>query len=31
MCLIFVFLAFLGTSVWILYKEGDLKPLLGFD
>ena len=30
-CLIFVFLAFFGTSVWILYKEGDLKPLLGFD
>lgn len=29
MCLIFVFLAFLGTSVWILYKEDDLKPLLG--
>ena len=29
MCLIFVFLAFLGTTVWILYKEDDLKPLLG--
>ena len=29
MCLIFVFLAFLGTSVWILYKEDDLKQLLG--
>ena len=29
MCLIFVFLAFLGTSVYILYKEDDLKPLLG--
>lgn len=28
-CLIFVFLAFLGTTVWILYKEGDLKSLLG--
>ena len=27
MCLIFVFLAFLGTTVWILHKEGDLKPL----
>lgn len=29
MCLIFVFLAFLGTTVWILFKEEDLKPLLG--
>ena len=29
MCLIFVFLAFLGTTGWILYKEYDLKPLLG--
>ena len=29
MCLIFLFLAFLGTTAWILYKEGDLKPLLG--
>ncbi len=29
MCLIFLFLAFLGTSVWILHKEGDIKPLLG--
>jgi uncharacterized protein involved in exopolysaccharide biosynthesis len=29
MCLIFLFLAFLGTSVWILYKEDDLKQLLG--
>ena len=28
-CLIFVFLAFLGTTVWVLYKEDDLKPLLG--
>lgn len=28
-CMIFVFLAFLATSVWILYKEDDLKPLLG--
>ena len=27
--LIFLFLAFLGTSVWILHKEGQLKPLLG--
>ena len=29
MCLIIVFLAFLITTVWILYKEDDLKPLLG--
>ena len=29
MCLIFLFLAFLGTSAYILYKEDDLKPLLG--
>ena len=29
MCLIFLFLAFLGTTAWILYKEEDLKPLLG--
>lgn len=29
MCLIFVFLAFLGTTVYILYKEDDLKQLLG--
>ncbi len=29
MCLIFLFLAFLGTTVWILYKEDDIKPLLG--
>ncbi len=29
MCLIFLFLAFLGTSVYALYKEGDLKQLLG--
>ena len=27
--LIFLFLAFLCTSVWILHKEGQLKPLLG--
>jgi len=27
--LVYVFLAFLATSVWILYKEGELKPLLG--
>ena len=31
MCLIFVFLAFLATTAWILYKEDDLKPLLGLD
>ena len=29
MCLIFLFLAFLGITVCILYKEDDLKPLLG--
>ena len=29
MCLIFVFLAFLGVTAYILYKEDDLKPLLG--
>lgn len=28
-CLIFLFLAFLGTTAWIFYKEDDLKPLLG--
>ncbi len=31
MCLIFLFLAFLGTTAFILYKEDDLKPLLGMD
>lgn len=31
MCLIFLFLAFLGTTGWILYKEDDLKPLLGLN
>lgn len=31
MCIIFLFLAFLATTVWILYKEDDLKPLLGLD
>ena len=31
LCLIFLFIAFLGTSIWILYKEGDLKPLLGLE
>ena len=29
MCIIFVFLAFLGVTAYILYKEDDLKPLLG--
>jgi len=29
MCLIFLFLAFLGTTAYILYKEDDLKQLLG--
>lgn len=29
MCLIFLFLVFLGTTAWILHKEDDLKPLLG--
>ncbi len=29
MCLIFLFLAFFGTSAWILHKEDDLKPLFG--
>ncbi|MBQ8463065.1 MAG: chain-length determining protein [Prevotella sp.] len=28
-CLIWLFLAFLGTTVYVLYKEGDLKSLLG--
>ncbi len=31
MCIIFLFLAFLGTTVYILYKEKDLKPLLGLN
>jgi uncharacterized protein involved in exopolysaccharide biosynthesis len=29
MCLSILFLAFLVTTGWILYKEDDLKPLLG--
>lgn len=29
--LVFLFLAFMGTSAWILYKEGDLKQLLGLN
>lgn len=28
-CLVFLFLAFLATTAWILHKEDDLKPLLG--
>jgi uncharacterized protein involved in exopolysaccharide biosynthesis len=28
-CLVFLFLALLGTTGWILYKENDLEPLLG--
>jgi uncharacterized protein involved in exopolysaccharide biosynthesis len=31
MCLVFLFLAFLGTTVYALYKEDDLKPLLGMN
>ena len=31
MCLIFLFLAFLGTTAYILHKEDDLKPLLGLN
>ena len=27
--LIFLFLAFFGTTIWAFHKEGDLKPLLG--
>lgn len=27
MCLMFLFLSFIGTSAWILYKEGDLLAL----
>ena len=30
-CIIFLFLAFLATTAWILYKEDDLKPLLGLE
>ena len=29
MCIVFTFLAFLGTTAWILYKEDDLKQLMG--
>ena len=28
-CLVFLFLAFLATTAWVLYKEDDLKSLLG--
>jgi uncharacterized protein YuzE len=28
---IWLFLAFLATTVWVLHKEDDLKPLLGLD
>ena len=31
LCLIFLFLAFLATTTYILYKENDLKPLLGLN
>jgi hypothetical protein len=31
MCIIFLFLAFLATTTYILHKEGDLKPLIGLD
>ena len=31
MCIIFLFLAFLGTTAYALYKEDDLKPLLGMN
>ena len=31
MCLIFVFLAFLGTTGWIIYKEDDWKQFFGAD
>ena len=27
--LVFLFLAFIGTTIWAFHKEGDLKPLLG--
>lgn len=31
MCLVFVFLAFLGTTGWIIYKEDDWKQFFGAD
>ena len=30
-CLVFLFLAFFGTTAWILYKEGDLMALFNSD
>ena len=30
-CLVFLFLAFMGTTTWILYKEGDLMGLFNSD
>ena len=29
MCLLFLFIAFLITSIWIFYKEDELRPLFG--
>ena len=31
MCIIFLFLAFMGTTAYVLYLEDDLKPLLGLN
>jgi len=31
MCMMFLFLVFLGTTAWILYKEGHLMALFGFN
>ena len=31
MCLILLLLAFLGTTIWVLFREGDIKYLLGLD
>jgi hypothetical protein len=31
MCIIFLFLAFMGTTAYVLYREDDLKPLLGLN
>ena len=30
-CFVLLFLAFFGTTVWVFYKEGDLKELLGVE
>ena len=30
-CILYLFLAFIVTTVYILHKEGDLKPLIGLD